>query len=510
MSSIARPLRCGFIGGIQALVLVVPIVLILLAIPVSAQELRPVIIQGQPVLKYTDNKGCESTISFGRFGGSEEALSIRVIHFHGSTWGEKGWLFIARNRIFFGPDTGQKDEHAFSIPRGEFKEAKVSIDHKVRYLTIISNGKKNQEFAIGCFGNTHDVDDMFIPVLNYAVLAGNDFDAGAKEFQQLTAKVQPRKAEQDTTIEDLLPMGPKTSSVESTSRPALAKEDTLDAKTLVNLGKTHIKLHLYDEAIIAFKQAVQIKADSAEAYNGLGDAYLYSGHPQEAITAYTDAIKINPTFAEAYNGLGIAYSDTYQPEQALNALRQAVKLQPTSPSNFYFVGLTYKKLGKRKEAIEALREAVRLNPKYADPYEALGDIYSNSKEYAAAVDVYRSLVQLRPDSSTAHSTLANSYFNSGRNQDALNEYELTIKLNPKEPISYHNIANTYAVMGRFDEAIKNYKLAIDLKSDYVPSHFMLGRAFVKKGDKASAIEQYNVLKSLDPNAAKLLLDEINK
>jgi len=482
----------------------------MLAFPVSAQQLGPVIIQGQPVLKYTDNKGCESTISFGRFGGSEEALSIRVIHFHGSIWGEKGWLFIARNRIFFGPDTGQKDEHAFSIPRSEFKEAKVSTDHKVQYLTIISTGKKNQEFAIGCFGNTHDVDDMFVPILNYAVLAGNDFDAGAKEFQQLTASVQPRQTQQDTTIEDLLRTSPRAATVESANGAALAKEETLDAKILFNLGKTYLNLHLYDEAIIAFKQAVQIKTNFAEAYNGLGDAHLYSGHNQEAIAAYTEAIKNNPNFAEAYNGLGVAYSDTYQPEEALKALRQAVQLQPTSPSNFYFVGLTYKKLGKRKEAIEALREALRLNPKYADPYEALGEIYSNSKEYAAAVEVYRSLVQLRPDSSTAHSALANSYFNSGRNQDALNEYELAIKLSPKEPSAYHNIANTYAVMGRFDEAIKNYKLAIDLKSDYVPSHFMLGRAFVKKGDKASAIEQYNVLKSLDPNAAKLLLDEINK
>ena len=510
MSSIAKPLRCGLIGRTKALVLVFPIALLLLGFPVSAQQLGPVIIQGKPVLRYTDNKGCESIISFGRFGGNEEALSIRVIHFHGSTWGERGWLFIAKNRIFFGPDPSQKDEHAFSIARSEFKEAKVSTDHKVHYLTIISNGKKNQEFAIGCFGNTHDVDDMFVPVLNYAVLAANDFDSGVKEFQQLTAKVLPQKTEHDTTIEDLLRTSPGTSAAESPSRTAITQEPTLDAKTLVNLGKTHLKLHLYDEAVVAFKQAVHIKADYPEAYNGLGDAYLYSGHPQDAITAYSQAIKINPNFAEAYNGLGVAYSDTYQPEEALKALRRAVELEPTSPSNFYFVGLTYKKLGKRKEAIEALREAVRLNPKYADPYEALGDIYSNSKEYAAAVEMYRSLVQLRPDSSTAHSTLANSYFNSGRNQEALDEYELTIKLSPKEPSAYHNIANTYAVMGRFDEAIKNYKLAIDLKSDYVPSHFMLGRAFYKKGDKASAIEQYNVLKSLDPNAAKLLLDEISK
>jgi tetratricopeptide (TPR) repeat protein len=485
------------------------LVLLLTARSVSAQKLEPVLTNGQPALKYKDSKGCESPINYGKLGDQEEAFTIRVIHFHGSSWGERGWLGITRSRIFFAPDAGQKDQHAFNILRGEFKEAKVSIDHKVHFLTIMSKEKKNQEFAIGCFGNLRDVDDMFIPILDYAVLASNDFDAGVKEFQQLTAKVQPRKSEQDTTVTDLLGISPKTSTAESPSGPPKG-EATGDAKTFFNLGTTHLKLELYDEAIKAFKQAIQMKADYAEAYNGLGDAYLYSGHPQEAISAYTQAIKIKPNFAEAYNGLGVAYSDTFQPEEALKALKQAIKLQPNSPSNFYFVGLTYKKLGKRKEAIEALREAVRLSPKFADAYETLGDIYSNSKEYAAAIEVYRSLVQLRPDSPVAHSYLANSYFYSGRKQEALDEYELTIKLSPKDPSSYHNIGNTYAAMGRFNEAIQSYKRAIALKSGYVPSHFMLGRAFFKNGDKASAIEQYNVLKSLDPNAAKLLLDEISK
>jgi len=481
---------------------------------VPAQQLEAVLVDGKPALKYTDKEGCESPIHFGKIAGGEEALNIRVVHyqgstFHGSNLAERGWLGITRGRIFFAPDAGQKEERAFSIPRSEFKEAKVSKDHKVYYLTIISNEKKNQEFAVGCFGNKKDLDDMFVPVLNYAVIASNDFDAAVKQFQQLTAKVQPRKSEQDTAVSDLLGTSTKPSTPELPSSPP-REEAAGDAKTFFNLGKTHLKLQLYDEAIKAFDKAVRLRADYAEAYNGLGDAHLYSGHYQEAKTAYTQAIKIDPNFAEAYNGLGVANLDTFQPEEALKAFKQSIQLQPNSPSNFYFMGLAYKKLGKRKEAIDALRETVRLNPKFADAYHALGDIYSDSREYAAAVEVYRSLVKLQPDSPAAHSILANSYSNLGRKQEALDEYELTIKLSPKEPSAYHNIANTYADMGRFDEAIQSYKRAIALKSDYIPSHFMLGRAFFKKGDKASAIEQYNVLKSLDPNAAKALLDEISK
>jgi tetratricopeptide (TPR) repeat protein len=484
------------------------LVTFLLAIKaIAAQQLEPIMTNGQAVLRYKDKIGCESPINYGKIGGQEEAITVRVSHFHGANWGEKGWLGITQSRIFFAPDADQTAEHAFNFPRTEFKEAKVSKDGKVFYLTLMSRIKRNQEFAIACFGPVHDIDDMFMPILNFAVLTANNFDLGAKEFRRLTASIQPKKSDQ-ITLADLLGSEPNASS--PSSKSGNVETVTGDVNTFFHLGKTHLKLSLYDEAIRAFKQALQIKADFAEAYNGLGDAYLYSGRPQEAIIAYTQAIKLNPSYGEAYNGIGVAYADTYQPEESLKALKQAIRLRPDSPANFYFAGLTYKKLGKRKEAIEALREAIRLHSKFDDAYNALGDIYFDAKEYEAAVDVYRSLVQLKPDSTEAHSRLANSLFYLEKNEEAVREYELIIKLSPNDPSSYHNIGNTYANMGRFDEAITNYLKAIAIKPDYVPSHYMLGRAFLKKGDKVSAIERYDILKSLDPNAAKLLLSEISK
>jgi len=59
---------------------------------VAAQQLEPVLSNGQPTLKYKDNKGCESPINYGRLSGQEEAVTVRVIHFHGNKWGERGWF----------------------------------------------------------------------------------------------------------------------------------------------------------------------------------------------------------------------------------------------------------------------------------------------------------------------------------------------------------------------------------------------------------------------------------
>jgi tetratricopeptide (TPR) repeat protein len=57
----------------------------------------------------------------------------------------------------------------------------------------------------------------------------------------------------------------------------------------------------------AYKQAIRIKADYAEAHYNLGNVYIDSGKYQEAIGAFKQAIRIKPDYAEAHYNLGGAY-----------------------------------------------------------------------------------------------------------------------------------------------------------------------------------------------------------
>jgi len=72
-------------------------------------------------------------------------------------------------------------------------------------------------------------------------------------------------------------------------------------------GNKHSKSGRFQEAIEAYKQAVRIRPDYAEAHLGLGSAYFYSGRYPEAIEAYEQALRIRPDYAEAHDGLGCVY-----------------------------------------------------------------------------------------------------------------------------------------------------------------------------------------------------------
>ena len=62
-----------------------------------------------------------------------------------------------------------------------------------------------------------------------------------------------------------------------------------------------------EEAIEAYKKALSIKPDYAEAYNNMGNAFQDQGKLNEAIDAYKKALSIKPDYAEAYNNMGIAF-----------------------------------------------------------------------------------------------------------------------------------------------------------------------------------------------------------
>jgi tetratricopeptide (TPR) repeat protein len=55
---------------------------------------------------------------------------------------------------------------------------------------------------------------------------------------------------------------------------------------------------------------LQLKPDSAEVVNKLGDAYYYAGRLREAIETYTEAARLQPDCAEVHYNLAIAYFES--------------------------------------------------------------------------------------------------------------------------------------------------------------------------------------------------------
>ena len=52
-----------------------------------------------------------------------------------------------------------------------------------------------------------------------------------------------------------------------------------------------------EEAMAAFREAIRVKPDHANAHNNLGVALIKQGRWQEAMASFREAIRLNPKFA---------------------------------------------------------------------------------------------------------------------------------------------------------------------------------------------------------------------
>ncbi|MDD3472269.1 MAG: tetratricopeptide repeat protein, partial [Syntrophaceae bacterium] len=81
-------------------------------------------------------------------------------------------------------------------------------------------------------------------------------------------------------------------------------------KDWFDLGVSYGESGLYQEAIEAYKQAIQIQPDNAATHNNLGTAYGKSGLHKESIESYKQAIQIEPNDAAAHFNLGLAFRES--------------------------------------------------------------------------------------------------------------------------------------------------------------------------------------------------------
>jgi len=73
---------------------------------------------------------------------------------------------------------------------------------------------------------------------------------------------------------------------------------------------------MLNEAVTAYKKAIQIKTDYQQAHNNLGKVYFTLGRYDDALTEYNNALKIDPDF---HFNLGYTY---LQKDELDNALKE--------------------------------------------------------------------------------------------------------------------------------------------------------------------------------------------
>jgi tetratricopeptide (TPR) repeat protein len=148
------------------------------------------------------------------------------------------------------------------------------------------------------------------------------------------------------------------------------------------LARVHVAIGLLykgtgrnEEAIEAYRQALLVKPDLAEALSNLGVIYEELGRTAEAEECYRRSVARKPNLAEPYNNLGLLYLGQHREEEAVALLRKAVALSPRQPVPTNNLGLAYLALGQYEPALAAFQLALKSDSGFAPALAGLARTY---------------------------------------------------------------------------------------------------------------------------------------
>ncbi len=154
----------------------------------------------------------------------------------------------------------------------------------------------------------------------------------------------------------------------------------------------------HKKAAEQFEKAVAAYPTFAQAYNGLGVAYLKQGNVDRAHAALSTAIKLKPADADINLNYGFALLQKKDFAGAEEHLRVALKGRDEMATAHYYLGLALVNQKKIDEALAELERAIALpgGDNYGLAHKYLGGIYWSKGDYKRAADELEKYLKLTP------------------------------------------------------------------------------------------------------------------
>ena len=192
-----------------------------------------------------------------------------------------------------------------------------------------------------------------------------------------------------------------------------------------NLGNSLQESGRFDEAVAAYKKAIELNPNFSWSYHSLGDVLLKLEKWEEAVAAYKKAVELNPEFSWSYHNLGDALLKLRQWEEAAVAYRCEIALNSDFAWSFCNLGDALTKLKQWDEAIATYLKAVEIDGDLPGIYEKLGYALGQTKSDLNLV-LEQSQLQITPENWEFYLQLGENLAKYDRPKSAIIIYNLLL------------------------------------------------------------------------------------
>lgn len=221
----------------------------------------------------------------------------------------------------------------------------------------------------------------------------------------------------------------------------------------------------YDEAITAFKQALEAKPDFVLAQFYLSVVYRELKQLDLALIAIDEAIKLAVKLqsdnSRLHNQKFLILNDSRRYTEAEESITKAIEISPL-PAFYNNRGVVRSRNKKWDLALADFKRALEGNPQYAHAYANGAFIYYNKGIWNAVIASYTKAIEIDPQYALYYNNRGVAYYNNEQWELALNDFNRVVNLEPQYARGYKHRGEVYAQFGDIQKARENLKEAARL------------------------------------------------
>jgi len=211
------------------------------------------------------------------------------------------------------------------------------------------------------------------------------------------------------------------------------------------LGLTAVQA--WDLAEVAFRHALALQADHADAWAWLGETLQQQGQSGEA--ELHQALQLAPDSATVQALYALSLQRQGQNARAITAFQKALALAPEEAAWWAALGGAYEQDGNLSAALTSYRQAAQLRPQDTLYWRVLIQFCLRHRLYlqTIALPATQTLLHLAPDAWYAQDLLGQVLLALGDMPGAQVALEKALKSAPRQPEPYLHLAQLYLEKG---------------------------------------------------------------
>jgi tetratricopeptide (TPR) repeat protein len=286
------------------------------------------------------------------------------------------------------------------------------------------------------------------------------------------------------------------------------QSDEDKVETFLENAQGYVDEGSFNEAVIEYRNVLQIDPNHAGAHYALAKAYLELKRGKEAFWELSETVRLDPKNTEARMTLGGLSLIAQNFDEALEQAERTLEIDPSESSAWVLKAQALERLGRPAEAEAAYQKAMEQDPEQGTYRLVAAGYYVRQGRRDEAEPLLREYARMSPGF-LSHSSLGRFLAEDrGRSDEAIASFRAALETATDEerPNAVQNLANYYFVLGRIDDAVALAEEGIaqapaesDAKLDliYLLARFKRAQG---KGDEADRLIESAT--AAQPNAVK--------